>query len=147
MLVAHRSWLCKWGKAMGRGLSDYCVSTIVRGDLLKEAARKGRPVTFTEGKPWVTGRDLWQAARAARLGMPVLLSDARHCSRLLYWGLLTSIELGGGSTSYRVDKVRRLKGKHTRQELILRSTGRQVAANFIRPYAIVETPEFLTGAT
>jgi hypothetical protein len=131
---------------MGPGLSDYCVSTIVHGDLLEEVAQNGQPVTFAEDKPWVAGRELWQEAQVAGLGMPVLLGDARHCSRLLYWGLLTSIELGDGSTDYTVDKVRRLKGKHTPQELILRSTGRQIAPNFIRPYAIVVTPEFLTGA-
>jgi hypothetical protein len=143
MLVAQCRRLWEGGKAMGRGLSDYCVSTIVRGDLLEKAAKKGRPVTFTEDKAWVMGRELWQEAQAVGRGMPVLLSDARHCSPLLYWGLLTSIELGDDSTSYTVDKVRRLKGKHTRQELILRSTGRQIAPHFIRPYAIVATPGFL----
>jgi hypothetical protein len=78
--------------------------------------------------------------------MPVLLGDATDCSCLLYWGLLTNIQVTADSTRYSLDEVRRLEGQHSPQELILRRTRRHIAPNFIWPYAIVVTPEFLKGA-
>jgi hypothetical protein len=75
--------------------------------------------------------------------LPILLADAKDCSRLLYWGLLQEIRSLDGRTEYVVDYLRSLPGRHAPQELVLRSTGEPVAAGFIRPYAICRTPAFL----
>jgi hypothetical protein len=80
--------------------------------------------------------------------MPVLFGDAAHYSRLLYWGLLTDIHIHEGTTYFAVDRVRKLGGKHTPQELVLRSSGRKIAPGFIRPYALCKNAsvrEFETG--
>ena len=124
-------------------LSEYCIYTIVELATLEEAAREGTPQTFNEGKPWVTGHALLEKARGAGLQMPVLLGDATDCNRLLYWDLLTDVTVTEGGTSYTVDRVRELDSQHTPQDLELRSTGKKIAPNFIRPYAICETPDFL----
>jgi hypothetical protein len=130
---------------MAKVLSEYCVYTIVHTDLLAEATRQGKTTTFRESKAWATGRQLWQQAQAAGVGFPVLLGDATNCSRLEYWGLLTAVEIEGEATRFTVDRVRPLPGSHAPQELVLRSTGEQIAPNFIRPYAICRTPAFLSA--
>jgi 5-methylcytosine-specific restriction endonuclease McrA len=76
---------------------------------------------------------------------PVLFADATDCSRLAYWGLITAIDLDGDTTRYTVDRARPLSGTHTPQELVKRSTGEHIAANYIRPYAVCRTPAFVTG--
>ena len=126
-----------------KALSDYCIYTIVHRDRLVKVARKGGPVTFRERKAWVTGHRLWQEAHHAEIAMAVLLADAARCSRLLYWGVLTSIELSGPGTAFTVDRLRRLPRPRRTQELVLRSTGRHIAPYFIKPYAICRTPRFV----
>jgi hypothetical protein len=125
-------------------LSEHCVYTIVHTDVLTEAARHGGPITIAESKAWVTGRQLWQQAQVAGVGFPVLLGDATDCTRLLYWGLLTGVEVEGDATRFTVDRLRRLPRGHTPQELVLRSSGEPIAPSFIRPYAICRTPGFLS---
>ena len=124
-------------------LSDECIYTIVHRDSLAVAARKGGPASFPEHRAWTTGHRLWQEAKDKGTAMPILLGDAADCSRLLYWGLLIDVETGHGWTSYTVDCIRPLRGRHTPQELVLRSTGQHIAPYFIRPYAICRTPKFL----
>jgi hypothetical protein len=123
--------------------SEYCIYTIVHVDILDAAAQQGGPTTFRESRAWVTGRQLWRQAQAAGFGFPVLLGDATDCSRLGFWGLLTAVEIEGEATLYTVDQVRHFPQEHTPQELVLRSTGEHIAPNFIRPYAICRTPDFL----
>lgn len=124
-------------------LTEYCVYTIKDPTLLADAASSGVSVTFSESKRWVTGHSLWKEAESENLAMPVLIGDAADCSRLLYWGLLTKVELTESGTNFTVDRVRQLDKLHTPQELELRSTGELIADNFIRPYAICKTPDFL----
>lgn len=127
------------------GLTDYCVYTIVDGKRLARLAKEGRSSQFDEGKPWATASKLWQEAQLAGRAMPLLFGDAAHCSRLLYWGLLTDVHIVEGITHFAVDRVRKLGGRHTPQELVLRSSGRQIAPGFIRPYALCETPAFVNS--
>ena len=128
---------------MSQTFSDFCIYTIVHGELLEEAARKGGSKLFSEGKPWVTGYNLWLKSKKDGTKMPVLLGDAVNCDILLYWGILTKVQLKGKGTRFTVDRVRELEEIHSPQELVLRSTGKRIAPNFIRPYAICFTPSFL----
>jgi hypothetical protein len=128
---------------MAQGFSDHCIYTIVSAKKLAKASAQGGPAKFPENKAWVTGYNLWQKAVAENLRMPILFADAVDCSRLLYWGLLTGIQFDGTTTKYTVDLVRKLKGRHSPRELVLRSTRKNIASGFIRPYAICLTPSFL----
>jgi hypothetical protein len=82
-------------------------------------------------------------AQAANIGLAILFGDATDCSRLEYWGLLTHVEIEDAQTLYTADRIRRLPSLHTPQELVLRKTGNHIAANFIRSYAICNTPDFV----
>jgi hypothetical protein len=128
---------------MGRPISEFCVYTIAHRAVLNGVASTGRAHTFPERKPWVTGHTLWQRAGTAGLAMPVLFADATDCSRLLFWGVLSNVRLQGNSTRFSVDRLRALPGRHSPQELVLRRTGKKIAPNFIRPYAICRTPTFV----
>jgi hypothetical protein len=128
---------------MAHAFSDHCIYTIVSAKKLAKAATRGSVTSFTEKKAWVSGYNLWHKAEAEDLPMPILFADAADCSRLLYWALLTEIQFDGDATKYTVDRVRKLKGRHSPQELVLRSTRKQIARGFIRPYAICLTPSFL----
>ena len=129
---------------MATALSEHCVYTIKHPNELAGSARRGGPAPFQVARAWVTGRQLWQQAQAAGVGFPVLLGDATDCSRLEYWGLLTGVEIEGKVTHYTVDRVRPLPGRHAPQELVLRNSGKHIAPNFIRSYAICRTPGFLS---
>jgi hypothetical protein len=121
------------------------VYTIVDGKGLARIAKEARSDQFEERKPWSTASKLWQKAQLAGRAMPVLLGDAAHCSRLFYWGLLTDVHIHERTTPFSVDRVRRLSGNHTPQELVLRSSGQKIAPGFIRPYALCETPAFVNS--
>jgi hypothetical protein len=129
---------------MDQALAEDCVYTIVHLNELTDAHRKGQAATFNQARRWVTGLALWQRAKKAGKGMPVLLGDSTDCSQLLFWGLLTSLAVDDDKTTFTVDRVRQLPPGHTPQKLVLRSSGNHIAPNFIRPYAICRTPEFVT---
>ena len=128
---------------MSNTISEHCIYTIKYREELE--GKIGKPATFSERKSWVTGERLWQQAKAAKKAMPVLLGDATNCSRLLCWGILTNVRVNSNGTSFSVERLRDLRGKHSTEELILRSTGKKIQSNFSRPYLICRTPEFLTS--
>jgi hypothetical protein len=138
-----------WAKSNGRpaiklprSFSEFCVYTIVDGKGLDHDARIGGAVEYQERRRWTMADRLWQKASDEGKRMPILLGDATECSRLRYWGLLTKIDVQGSATNFAVDSLRGLR-KHRTQELVLRSTRKQIAPNFIRPYAICVTPQIL----
>jgi hypothetical protein len=124
-------------------LYEFCVSTILDRHRLEEFALKGRG-SATEGRAWKTALLLLQKSRHVGAHMPVILSDAAYnAENLLLWGLLQKIEIDGERTIVQFNAVKRIPGKHHRTELILRSSGKSIAPQFIRPYAICRTPGFL----
>lgn len=126
-------------------ISRISIYTIVHPDKLAAAATKAEASSFRERKPWITGRRLWREAEASGAAIHVLFGDATDCSRLVYWGVLTKVlvDKKTKTTQYFVKQVRKLKNGHTPQELVLSSSGKRIAPNFIYPYAICRTPPFL----
>lgn len=103
-------------------LTEHCIYTIVSSIKLEKASEKNGPSLFVESKSWVTGLKLWQKAQSNNLGMPILFGDAGHCSRLIYWGILTKIRPVAAGTEYTVDHICKIEGSHSPQELVLKST-------------------------
>jgi hypothetical protein len=120
-----------------------CVYTIVGGKELDRRYNKREASPFKEKRRWVTAEKEWLKGRSENMSMPVLFGDAAHCSRLLYWGLLTDLEVRDDGTSFTVDYLRRLNGRRKTQDLVLLSTGKKIASGFIKPYAICYTPRYL----
>ncbi len=130
---------------MAHSLAETCVYTILHPDKLAEAARLRGPSTFVVGQRMVAAATMFEEARAANRDVAVLFGDATQCSRLVYWGRLTAIDVGESDTHYTVFPVCSVGRTHSTQELVLASTGERIAERFIRPYAIVRTPDFLPG--
>lgn len=124
-------------------LTEFCVYTIASKDRLDPAALEHTPFVNQESRTWKAAAELLAEAANSGRKLPVLFADAKDCSRLLYWGFVESISLLDRKTEYRVDQLRALHGRHSPQELVLRSTGKLIAPGFIRPYAICATPRFL----
>lgn len=77
------------------------------------------------------------AAYKAGEKMAVIFSDAAYNSEnLLLWGVLQKIEIDGERTNIQFTDVKRIPGRRHRTELKLKSTGKEIAPNFIRPHAI-----------
>lgn len=123
----------------------YCVYTIVNGEVLDAVALDRSPLIHTERKNWATAASYLNDAKSRNELVPVLLGDARDCSKLLYWGLLTRVDVHETGTTYEVDRLRQLPPSHSPQELVLSSTGKNIAPGFIRPYALCQTPDFLSA--
>jgi hypothetical protein len=125
--------------------TEFCVYTIVSRDKLDPIALDQAPLVNSEARTWKAADTMLNEARAAGQSLPLVLADAKDCSRLLYWGILQVLKLSDQRTEYTVDYLRSLPGRHSPQELVLRSTGEHIAPGFIRPYAICLTPPFLTA--
>lgn len=115
-------------------------------DRLEAAHQSGKPTCFSESKRWVTGAKLLAAARKHGLRLPIVFADAADCSKLLCWGELHSVKVDDDGTEFVVVALRRLRGNHAPQDLTLLRSGRKIAPNFIRPYALCRTPAFLARA-
>jgi hypothetical protein len=123
--------------------APFAVYTILHHDTLKKMAEGRKAEKLNEKKRWVTGSELFVAARSKGQEMAILYADAVHCSRLLYWGRLVALDVHDDGTRYTVADLAPLYSKRT-QGLVLRSTNEHIAQGFIRPYAIVETPSFIS---
>jgi hypothetical protein len=126
----------------------YSIYSMRHSSTLKEAAERGGTSDFDEGRRWVLGRKLLLAARDAEEALPIIFASAEITDRLLYWGIVTGIwtaedEETRPGTRYSVARLRRVPGELPLSYLRLRSSGKQLSANFIRPYAICHTPDFI----
>lgn len=128
---------------MRDGLYKFCISTIVEGKKLKQFAAPGWG-EVSEGKPRKTGKVLFLDACEIGARMPVILSDAAYnTENLLFWATLRRVDIEDMRTTLRFDNIETIRGKHRRRELVLKSSGRNIAPHYIRPYAICFTPDFL----
>ena len=123
--------------------SEYCVYAIVERKKLDHDFKRQVSCSYKEGKPWATAASLLENSRLKKCNMPVLFGNADDCSQLSHWGLLTDVRVNDGKSEYTVDRLRKIGGNPVPQDLVLRSTGRNIAPHFIKSYAICNTPSFL----
>lgn len=130
-----------------KGIFSSAIYTITHPEKLEAILdQEGGSGTLTESKPWTSGLKLLEQARKANLDLPVLFADALDCSRLLFWARLTDIDITAGGTRYTFERLTRLPGRRSTQELVLLSTGQTIAPGYIRPYALCQTPRFVLTA-
>ena len=131
-------------------LSPFCVYTIIHVDELKRVHRDGGAGSFTENKRWVTGAQLLKEAQVAGQRMAVIFADAATTAELLYYAWLTEIELldddSRGPTRYSFEDLTPIHPSLPKSTLLLKSSGQPLNDNYIRPYVICHTPNFLTNA-
>lgn len=126
-------------------LTDLAVYTIVHPNIVNGWLASGRTkLKHTENRRWVTAARLLAEAKSAGVHLPVIFSNAQHTTRLLAWGILHAIHVGAGATSIEFSDLRPLRGRR-KQELLVPSTGEPIPDGHIRPYVIVERPDFVSA--
>jgi predicted HNH restriction endonuclease len=95
-----------------------------------------------ENKPWTTGSRLYEEAKAAGEELPFVFA---HLEPLVGWALARDVKLEGRTTSYRFAYYREFaEGRgYQRNDLTVLKTQQPLPNDFIRSYAIVQTPRFL----
>lgn len=126
-------------------LAEECIYTIVHRQRLEEVAAAGGTATFREAKPWVSAANLLAAAHRNGRALPIVFADAAECSALLFWGELREVRIDEQGTEYTVGSLHPIEGEHAPQDLVLLRSGRTIAPDFIRPYALCRTPAFLSA--
>lgn len=128
-------------------LADACVYTRVRRELLDQKARDGSSLVYEAKRAWPGAEKLLLQAQRDSTVLPILLANAANRAVLLYYGALTEIAISESVTKYTVDRLRRIPGRHTPQELVLLSTGEHISSGYIRPYALCARPVFVSNSS
>lgn len=129
--------------AARRAIFDKSIYTIAHNDTLDEFIKSGKKFRHEEKKLWVTGKKWFDEAGWAKKRVAVIFADATECSKLMCWGLIEKLDISERRTVCIVDKLRRTPRGLKTQKLHLVSTGKRINEGFIRPYALVQTPEFV----
>lgn len=124
-------------------LSRFCIYTIVESRKLDEIHKNGGTAKLPEGKPWTNAKQLLAQARRDGLWMPVIFAAAENTENLIYYAEITKIALRHSATTYFFTNLTPIDGSFPKTLLTLKSTGKRIHQNFIKPYAICHTPTFL----
>jgi len=108
---------------------------------LRAASRGGEPSSvITEKKRWVTGYKLFLQARDRGEELPLIFAQY---TPLTFWAVARDITVGESTTDYQFAHLTALQ-RRRRSDLIVASTGAPLPDEFIRSYAIIRTPDFLS---
>ena len=124
-------------------ISEFCIYTMRKSENLQYIYLGDGAGKFSEKKIWRTGHALFQQAREENKKMPIFFSAAEEDSGLIYFAFLESIEIGDSVTTYSFSDLNEIDEPKPLSSLKLRSSQNPLSDNYIRPYAICETPDFL----
>ncbi len=123
-------------------LSDSCIYTIRHSDELRRTIAAGGNGTYSVGQNWTRGKEILEQARRESRHVPVVFAPAEKTSNLFAWALLNRIRVGRGTT-YTFSGLHRLAGNFSKTSLLKVNNRKALSKNFIRPYAICLTPDYL----
>lgn len=126
-------------------LFAYCIYTMRHSADLEKQAQSSGPRALVERKAWTTGHLLWQQACRSGEMMPLVFSGAEDDTGLIYWATIHDIAIDeeDRTTTCGYVDLRAITPARKQSSLRLKSTGRPLSEDFIRPYAICHTPPFL----
>jgi hypothetical protein len=128
---------------MTQALSELAVYTTIDPERVFAAERGDEPSeVLHEKKRWVTALKLFQEAQRNGETFPLFLSDSRDCESLVFWARVRDMTVAEDGTYFTFSHLTGLRDRTT-QDLVLMKEKRNIAPQFIRPYALVETPAFL----
>jgi hypothetical protein len=120
-------------------LASLCVYTIKHSRDLVPTPK----ATFPEKRRWRTAKRILDQARRAKETIAVVFAEAERTDNLVAWAVLTEVEITQNGTNYTVTNLKRLPEPHRAKSDLRKRDGKRLSANYIRPYAICRTPEFL----
>jgi len=124
-------------------LADYSVYAIKSRPDIDRAIANGGKGTFIENKRWIAVERLFRTAQREQTPMLVLLGYAEDTDGVRYWATLTDVTVDGDRTVYKFDNLTKILPKRSLSFLTLKSTGKPLSNEFIRSYAICQTPSFI----
>jgi hypothetical protein len=129
-------------------ISDHCIYTIRHTRDLEAAIQSGGRGTFTENTKWSRGYQLFQAAQHAGTMVPIIFSAAERESGLIFYGFLEAISMDETNpeqtiTTYAFTGLRPIGHPLPKSHLVLQSTQRALSDQYIRLYAVCDTPDFV----
>jgi hypothetical protein len=126
---------------------QFAVYTIRRSQELDNAFAKGGGGRFTERKRWVAALGLFEEAKRNGSQLPIIFADAGDtCDGLLYYGFVRELSADDSTTTCHFEGLCRVAAGTQKHSLRLRSTGKPLSDDFIKPYAIVHTPGYIRAA-
>jgi hypothetical protein len=123
--------------------APFSVYTMLHSERLAQQHEEGAAHTLREGKRWVTAARLWRESTREQLPMPIIFSAAEADKGLIYWGVVDSIAVDDDGTTCTYADLRPIEPAKPLSTLRLRSHGRPMSDENIRPYAICHTPNFV----
>lgn len=126
-----------------------CVYTILHTKRLDDLYQQGGAIKLTEKKKWATAASLFQFAKRNNQSFYVIYAPAEATWELIYFAKIKNIEItADGKTKYEIENLTpTTQPRPIKTNLILASTGQPINEQFIRPYAICKTPEFIEAYT
>jgi len=130
-------------------LSPFSVYTIRSSRALADYLERGGSGEFVENKPWVGALGLLDEAKKTGQRLPIVFAHAERIDGVRYSAVIDDLDVsaaderGKGTTAVRFSGLRRLHKKQPLRALRLKSSGNPLSDDFIRPYAICHTPNFL----
>ena len=131
---------------MSKPLSPFSIYTIRHQRDLDQKYHGSGEGGFTTNRIWRTGQKLFQDAKRSGQRMPVIFASADVTDKLIYYAMLSDIEIDetNSTTRYEFTQLEKIKDDLPLSTLRLRSTNRPLSDNYIRPYAICLTPSFIS---
>jgi len=127
-------------------LFQFCIYTMRNKKDLDLCYSKGRSGTFNENQIWREGLNLFNFAKQVGLKFLLLLSSANESPGIIYIAEITSITISDeNKTIYSFSNLTKLRNSKPLSSLILKSTNKPLSNNYIRPYALCNTPHDLSS--
>lgn len=128
-----------------KGFFEYCVYTIKHSLTLEKSLLTTKDGTFSEKNKWIEAKKMFEAANLNNQNFIVVFAPAEATGYLHSWAILTNIEIdnNNSNTNYsfkNLTKILEYENGVKKTELILKSSGKNINENFIRPYALCKTP-------
>jgi len=123
---------------------EYCVYTIKHSNDLNVSVFGTREGTFTENNRWTKAKKWLDDAHANNQDLIIIFAPAENTRYLHSWGIVTKIQVNEDkSTTYSFKELAAFvpfENGVYKHELVLKGTGKNIAPDFIRPYALCRTP-------
>jgi hypothetical protein len=130
---------------VSENLSQFCIYTILHTETLNKFFHDGGDGEAKENTTWKEGQRLFLEAQKKGLQMPIVFAAADVEGGLLYSAILKGVQVDEdeSSTTYKFTDMKPLADKPSRSSLTLKSSGKSLSEDYIRPYAICYTPSFI----
>ena len=133
----------------GSGAFPFSIYTIRHSRDLAADHKRGGSGEFTERKRWTSALGFLDRARKIGQRLPVIFAAGETIDGIIYFAYIDDLyvspldEHGNGTTTIRFSELQPLRPKRPLSSLRLKSSGQPLSEDFIRPYAICHTPDFL----